>query len=154
MNFDQQCPKCHGVLETDGTCSCGYGVKRRPRNVVPEVSLTCPYNDHGNICGDVGSLSDSTNGSGPWYCPRHFWKLKGWPDKSRAELAAAAAKHITVRDQWFKDHDHETEPPNLESSGFLHSIAADGPALLDRLRSGQLGPTRTRQPGEDLDEAA
>jgi hypothetical protein len=31
----------------------------------------CAYNDYGQRCGNAGSLSPSTNGSGPWYCRDH-----------------------------------------------------------------------------------
>ena len=37
----------------------------------------CPWNDHGLVCGMPGSISEGLLGTGPWYCSRHFWLLKG-----------------------------------------------------------------------------
>lgn len=53
----------------------------------------CPWNDHGYTCGRVGCISDSTNGTGPFYCPEHWWKLRGQivteaPRKSPAQIDA------------------------------------------------------------------
>ena len=42
------------------------------------VNSRCAWNDHGDRCEQAGSLSESTTGSGPWYCSRHYFELKGW----------------------------------------------------------------------------
>ena len=140
-----ECPKCHGVLENDGSCSCGYGVKRRgPKASTDKIDRTCPWNDHGNICGLVGSLSDATNGQGPWYCSKHFWKLKGFPER------AGSGEHVTVRDQFFKDRQQPYEPPNLDGTAHLKPMADKDGDLMRRLHSGLLGK-RAREPGDDDD---
>lgn len=41
------------------------------------VNSRCAWNDHGYRCEVAGSLSDSTTGSGQWYCSVHYWQLKG-----------------------------------------------------------------------------
>ena len=48
-----------------------------PESGSPDEKLRCPWNDFGSVCGKRGSLTDSTLGEGPWYCPEHWWKLKG-----------------------------------------------------------------------------
>ncbi len=142
------CNSCGNPLEDDGSCKmCPAGNKRR-RAPADKIDRVCPFNDHGNVCGLVGSMSDSTNGGGPWYCSRHFWKLKGYPEKSRAELDAAVLNHVAVRDQWFIENEQPHELPKLEDSGHFRGRATDAAALYDRLRSGELGK-RTREPGED-----
>lgn len=69
MNYDK-CPACYGELEQDGTCSCGYGVKRASLSGVarstPEINRKCP------TCSNPGYLTHATNGSGPWFCREHF----------------------------------------------------------------------------------
>ena len=79
MSSVEQCPKCHGVLEQDGTCSCGFGVQRKaPPNLrsmgQPVVERNCPD------CGQPGHMSRATNGAGPWYCSEHFWGKREIPD--------------------------------------------------------------------------
>jgi len=69
-NSRDKCPACYGMLEEDGTCSCGFGVKPVHSHSVntrqPEITRECP------LCGRQGYLSRSTNGAGPWYCREHF----------------------------------------------------------------------------------
>ena len=68
-----KCPKCKFV-NLDGATECAdCGVQfahirggRGYRAQVDRIDRTCPWNDHGQVCGLVGSLSDATNGSGPW----------------------------------------------------------------------------------------
>jgi len=78
-----KCPKC-GARNATGSKECdGCGVIFKDiRNDQPAIDLNCPFNDHGRVCGKRGSLSDSTLGGGPWYCPEHFWLLKGRPLKN------------------------------------------------------------------------
>ena len=69
-----KCPACFGVLEADGTCSCGYGVKRRYE---PPKSMgeTCAWSDHGLSCPHRGITSMTTSGQGQWYCREHWDRL-------------------------------------------------------------------------------
>lgn len=71
----RECPKCHGLLEDDGSCSCGYGVKRRTSAVTQHVAasvILCSYVDHGRPCACRGIISHGTNGGGNWYCREHW----------------------------------------------------------------------------------
>jgi hypothetical protein len=45
----------------------------------------CSWNDHGYACDNLGSISHNTNGSGPWYCSKHFWQMheKDQPKRMR-----------------------------------------------------------------------
>ena len=70
------CPKCKDVL-SDGARACACGWRMEAKRERHETDLECPWNDHGEICGKKGSISDALNGSGPWYCPDHYWRLKG-----------------------------------------------------------------------------
>ncbi len=72
------------------------------------VDLTCPWNDHGHICGERGSLSDSLNGSGPWYCSKHYWTLKGDPVEKNPKAVP------NFRQRWFRENHAEYFPPKLE----------------------------------------
>ena len=144
-----KCPKC-GHINLQGATECdSCGVQfvdiragRGSRANNDKIDRRCPFNDHGNICGLVGSLSDSTNGQGPWYCSKHFWKLKGWPER------AGKGEHVPFRDRWYGDHPEATPtPPSTEGTDTLRPMAST--ALYDRLFAGHLGPAKTRQPGED-----
>ena len=140
------CDHCGNPLEDDGSCKmCPAGNKRR-QSPADRIDRTCPFNDHGLICGLIGSMSDTTNGQGPWYCSRHFWKLKGWPEKSAAEFENSIKTHVTVRERWYQEHGEENQPPSMEPAGVLSPMAS--PGLVERLRAGELG-RRTREPGED-----
>lgn len=143
MNSEIVCPKCKGILENDGTCSCGYG-KRRNTGSSKEVDRSCPWNDHGLICGRIGSMSDSTLGDGPWYCSQHYWQLRGFP------VSDPGKPSISYREQWYAERGLPYEPPKLESVGNWRCMAEDSTLLLARLKSGQLGP-RQREPGDDDD---
>lgn len=139
------CPRCSQPLEDDGTCpGCTYGHKRnqsRSQTINPE----CPWNDHGIRCGKIGSLSDSTNGAGPWYCATHYWKLKDWPVKK------SDAPGPSYRERWYADRGLPYEPPNLAGTAHFQPVANMARQLHDRLVSGELGP-RHREPGEDTRE--
>lgn len=94
-----KCPKCKFVNPPHAT-ECGdCGVVFAHIAPKPDkIDRTCPWNDHGNICGLVGSLSDNTNGQGPWYCAGHFLKLKGWPAKAGTDAPTP------YRDRWYQEH--------------------------------------------------
>ena len=113
MNYSL-CPKCKGVLEDDGTCSCGYNIKPR-RGEVRAINRNCPWNDHGNICGVVGSMSESTNGEGPWYCSDHFWRLKGYAKKT-------GSRHVSYRERWYQERKLPYEPAKLENDGNMRRV--------------------------------
>ena len=141
-----KCPKCKtinppGATECD---SCGVIFADIRGNKERSVDRLCPWNDHGHVCGLVGSMSDATNGSGPWYCSRHFWQLKGWPLKD----ADDAKPHISYRERWYAERGLPYEPPKLDCPVPWRPVAADAVDLYARLRDGTLGP-RQREPGED-----
>ena len=71
------CPKCKGLLEDDGSCSCGYTTQQK--RDTKQQPRRCAYNDHGQTCGRPGYLSLSTNGEGAFYCRSHYARLMGWP---------------------------------------------------------------------------
>ena len=134
------CKFCSNPLESDGSCKmCPAGNKRRTAPT-DKIDRACPWNDHGNICGLVGSLSDNTLGTGPWYCSRHWWKLKGYPER-------AGAEHTPYRNREFPN----SPSPNLDGTSHLKPMADKNGDLMRRLHSGLLGHL-SRQPGEDLDD--
>lgn len=123
------CPKCRDILPLDArACACGW------RSAGPKakdgINRYCCWNDHGYDCGLVGSLSESTNGTGPWYCSKHWWQLKGYSPR-------AGETHVSFRERYYAEQGKPYEPPN---PGNLANI-------------GHLGP-RQREPGEDWDEVA
>lgn len=140
------CPKCQGILEDSGVCSCGYNVKRR--GAAPkEVNRNCPRKEHGYQCGKTGSMADSTNGDGPWYCSDHFWRLKGYPKPQGSQAA-----HVPYRDSWHSEKGLNYEPPKLEDVSNFKCTATMAQSLMARLQAGELGPRRLRQPGDDDEE--
>lgn len=125
--IENLCPKCKDVLAIDArACACGW--RKDGRKADTEIDRTCPWNDHGSVCGVAGSLSDSTNGAGPWYCAPHYWKLKGFPiQKNEVPLRP-------YRERWFAVRGLDYEPPR---KGNLKDIAP-----------------RLREPGDDDQEVA
>lgn len=80
------CPKCSFPSESNTECDkCGvqFGDVKNGRGA-DRIDLFCPWNDHGRTCGKRGSVSETTNGTGPWYCSEHFWKMKGMTDRTQA----------------------------------------------------------------------
>lgn len=73
-----------------------------------KIDLCCPWNDHGHICGVKGWMSLATNGKGPWYCSKHFWQLKGEPEK-----VATDTEPLTYREQWYRERKLDYEPPKI-----------------------------------------
>lgn len=127
-----KCPKCKTINQQGATeCdSCGVifaDIRGGRGHKQPEIIRPCPWNDHGDICGLIGSLSDSTNGSGPWYCAKHFWKLKGWPESHSPDTAPPS-----YREQWYADRNLPYLPPQV---GNPETFA----------------PKRNREPGDDDD---
>ncbi len=137
------CTYCGLLLETNGDCvSCPQGIRKAQgaRTPADKVDRTCPWNDHGQTCGNTGSMADSTNGDGPLYCATHYWRLKGWPATARAAFYDLIG---------YREREHPgAPPPSLEDAGPLRSVAAGSSELLDRMTTGQIG-SRARQPGED-----
>ena len=91
-----KCPSCRGVLEDDGTCSCGFGMrekvkKTRSSDEVKNVRTKCHFNEFGRLCERPGTISPSTHGGGPWYCRKHA--------------------HVAFHD----GEDHPEPPPDRES---------------------------------------
>lgn len=79
MEVFSTCPRCYSdLLAGAQSCSCGW----RSRTEVAQAAgpTMCCWNDHGVICRARGIISPSTNGSGPWYCREHWYKLRGYPD--------------------------------------------------------------------------
>jgi hypothetical protein len=142
-----KCPKCHHVnLEGATECDdCGVqfsDIRPRSSTQQPKIQRTCPWNDHGTICGLIGSLADSY--LGPWYCSTHYWQLKGWTIKKSNKPPTP------YRERWYAERGLPYEPPNLAVNAppFQH-VGDMSLQVLKRLRSGQLGPPRTREPGDD-----
>lgn len=90
MNYEI-CPKCNGLLELDGTCSCGY----RPKTESKPKPRLCAFNNHGDSCHLPGYLSQTTYGEGPWYCRAHFAKIMGWPAETSEKPLSIAVEEIT-----------------------------------------------------------
>ena len=138
-----KCPKCGGTRNpADRECGdCGVVFKdirggRGSRSFDAPVDRNCPWNDHGQICGDIGSVSDATNGSGPWYCSRHYWQMKGYGDVGAAVPA--------------KPFDHAAYCAELgldireKQMAFIRDILKNG-------KIGKGGTKPMREPGEDED---
>jgi hypothetical protein len=114
------CPKCHvpnkpGAKECD---SCGVVFADIRSKGAPQIDRNCPWNDHGYACGKPGSMSDSQNGSGPWYCSDHYWKLKG-----QRSIVPDAPK-MTYRDRWYAERGLTYVAPkvgNLQVPKFKHA---------------------------------
>ena len=105
----KKCPKCKTPNPLGlGECgNCGVIFADIRSDGQQEVARPCPWNDHGDICGKVGSLSNATNGSGPWYCPEHYWQLKG-RDISQPALTVP---RLSYRDRWYAERGLTYEPP-------------------------------------------
>ena len=99
-----QCPKCHGLLEDDGSCSCGYGVKRKA--VERGDGLTgqlCAFLDHGRSCPCRGVFSSTTNGAGKWYCREHWERIQGLEPEGLGNFRSkskARSHHMRQWDEW------------------------------------------------------
>lgn len=99
-----KCPKCK-TINAQGSKECdGCGVIFADiKSGAVQVNLECPWNDHGAICGNRGSISDSLNGAGPWYCSKHYWKLKGY--------VVSDVKQQSYRERWYESRGLDYEPP-------------------------------------------
>src|SRR3990167_3807344 len=116
-----RCPKCKavnpsGAKECDG---CGV-VFADIRSGAVIVNLDCSWNDYGAICGRRGSLSDATNGQGPWYCSEHYWKIKGWNIKWHT------GRTISYRERWYEEN---KLPYESAKAGNLNRFREPGAAM-------------------------
>mgnify|MGYP001316267078 CR=1 FL=1 len=103
-----KCWKCrHGNVVGATECEkCGV-VFADIRGKPDAINLFCPWNDHGAICGKRGSMSDSTNGYGTWYCSEHWMRLKGWTTVQIAD--SQITKKIIYRERWFAENGGDYE---------------------------------------------
>ena len=134
------CPNCRGLLESDGTCTCGYGAARKRRQEQPQQKL-CAFNDHGMRCPRIGHMANTTNGEGPWYCREHFARIMGWEytepteDESMHQAAVdVRVNRIVPRLQGESEHDW-----SMRCRDWVFA------------QLGKIGrePARMREPGED-----
>ncbi len=103
------CTNCGAPLEDDGRClMCPAGNPRTRQTTTDKIDRTCPWNEHGNTCGKPGSLSDTTLGNGPWYCPDHYWQLKGY----RAQTPTTKP-YQSYRQRWFQERNLPFKPAKL-----------------------------------------
>jgi hypothetical protein len=104
------CPECGEPLAKPfKSCTCGW--RDEPKKRERDKPRLCPWNDHGDVCGRPGHLSDSVVGGGPWYCREHFARLKGWSsweaavtDESMAAVDARVNK-LVPRLEGESEHD-------------------------------------------------
>jgi hypothetical protein len=98
------CPKCSGITEKDNkSCSCGWTARGNRKE---QVSKQCAFNDHGLRCEKTGSIANTTNGEGPWYCRDHFATVMGWgalkavtlPDESQEAVDRRVNAMVPKRD--------------------------------------------------------
>ena len=101
------CPDCEKDLIKPDYCSgCGW---KRPKGSQESIDLYCPFNDHGQTCGKRGSISEALNGSGPWWCSEHYWKLKG-------QKVNTSPSTMSYRERWYAERGLPYEPPKLKGS--------------------------------------
>lgn len=141
------CPHCQAPLEDDGSCpGCAYGHKRTGSASGKRPSPECPFDDHGRRCNLIGSISDSTTGSGPWYCPEHYWQLKGYPMRKaerRLTPEESDAKILQEVKDWCAAHKLYSRDQQM---AYVRSILKEG-SLAKKLMT----MPRQREPGEDDD---
>ena len=134
-----KCPKCKAInLAGAKECKdCGVifadvrGLRQQ------ETNLCCPWNDHGHVCGARGSMSDTANGQGPWYCSEHYWRLKGSP------IDHSAPTPKSYRERWYAERGLPYEASPIR----------DFPPFKCVGREIETIQRRAREPGDD-DEAA
>ncbi len=106
------------------------------------IELTCPWNDHGDICARRGSFSESIVGGGPWYCREHWARLHN-------QSPPRAGSHVSARERWYQENNLPYEPPKLIDVPPFRCIGNLGPDIIyRRITDGKIGP-RMREPGED-----
>lgn len=88
-----ECPECNKVLyERARSCSCGWGKKKESAG--KDVDWwRCTDVQFGQRCSKPGALSDSTFGTGPWYCAQHY------PGFKRAGKAATRDAPVGIFDR-------------------------------------------------------
>lgn len=94
-----ECPECQAPVSYGATVcrSCGY---RDPTVKAPASAdrWRCVDVDRGLRCAKMGTLSLSTNGSGPWYCADHFpWLRSSAPSRQDRAYGAQRLGELTWR---------------------------------------------------------
>ena len=65
----RDCPQCGAFVDGEQCQKCRYSEAKRGHTALPDVDkYRCAWTDRGVRCTNAGTWSDSTNGSGPWYC--------------------------------------------------------------------------------------
>jgi len=99
----RECPKCHGLLESDGSCSCGYGVKRRAVAVPAAKAIDlCSWTDHGKPCPCRAVFIIDHQG----YCREHMDRRAGIEPKGRGNYPVkptARSMHMRQWDAWYPE---------------------------------------------------
>lgn len=122
-----KCPKCNAANPPGATecesCAVQFKDLKRGSRSAPVINLNCAWHSG---CGLRGSMSDCTNGAGPWYCSEHYWLLKG--QKPRLNPP------VSYRETWYRQHKTADQLPGTGNVGDY------APAI--------------REPGEDSEEQA
>lgn len=152
-----KCPKCSFINEPRvkqcGDCGVVFaGIRGGRGSEQRQIDLTCPFNDHGIVCGKPGSMSDTTNGAGPWYCSDHYWRLKGIRVQPMSHTDTDA-EHMQKTREYLAYHglDKAADETREEWLGRMRDfrnvrMKRIGNPLWDALHN--VGPTQ-REPGED-----
>lgn len=111
------CPECDKHLSDPTGCkSCGWiAPAKLSRNVRSESDGGCPFNEFGRTCGQPGSISHNLNGTGPWWCSKHFFKLSG------RELGEPT-EPMSYRARWYEKEGKPYEPPAVTSQALKRGI--------------------------------
>ena len=73
----RDCPECNSPCDGSTCRSCGWtehGTTTRPAD---PTRFLCHHEDRGQRCANLGTLSPSTLGGGPWYCWQHARHVHG-----------------------------------------------------------------------------
>lgn len=68
---DRHCPECGEVISVRARkCSCGWQAEKKQE---PSRDNRCSWLSNGMQCRYIGTWSDSTVGTGKWYCREHSY---------------------------------------------------------------------------------
>jgi hypothetical protein len=94
----RDCPQCNSHVDGSQCPRCGYADPgAENQGSADPMHFRCENTAFGERCANLGTISHSTVGGGPWLCSRHFFGYSPARAETMTDSAAIALTDFVTR---------------------------------------------------------